>query len=687
MDFRVHPKPWDSDEDRIVPPVRPVAPFGRSGPQLDLSGSLGPLECTDMACLSLATPPPSPLCFLASHDPHPPDLLSVYLLAPWDILDCTVPSLSVQLPTLSSVFSLPSYIMDLYLLSAMDNLNFTEEEAFAVVTEISSVETVSSSWLVGSVLSVKPIDGDSVIHIFQSVWKAKNVSEIAELRPNFFLIKPSSTEAMDMILKRRPWAVHDDLFSIEPFTPAWNTNAYEFQLMTIWVRVYKILLGAMNRNMGLQLGGCIGKALGIDHRVEGGNMGDFLRIRATPCPLRYERLPRFCYFYGMVGHDLPTCAVKPMDLDLKKLQYWSWLRVKPQQPQPGPRKRSGIEYFNEVVPASEPATTDKVPPPPPMSQTVSPTETINVNRQVDTDPTHVLSAGTSIVGLELTDHEAAPLQAECDNDKDLQAESVNTSSPSKSSATALSLPRVPKQSLQGKYENCRGLGNSSTVQLLGDYVARHTLALIFLCETRLRTSSSSRIQASLRMEGCLTVDFGHGCNGLMLLWNNEIKVNLLFYSATHIDATMDSPTGSFRFTGFHGYYTECMKHLNWSLFDRLKHASSLPWLVGGDFNELLCHSEKEGGRRKPRGLIENFCDCLHRNDLYDYKPSSGWFTFTYSNGSHGTIRERLDHFVASLDWLSRHQLFRVTSTFTAKSDHCILLMDSSPIPIVGGGHH
>ncbi|KAL4388623.1 hypothetical protein GQ457_09G020920 [Hibiscus cannabinus] len=205
--------------------------------------------------------------------------------------------------------------------------------------------------------------------------------------------------------------------------------------------------------------------------------------------------------------------------------------------------------------------------------------------------------------------------------------------------------------------NCRGLGNSSTVRFLGDFVAQHTPALVFLCETRLRNSSNSRIKASLGMNGCFTVDFGNGCNGLMLLWNNEINVNLLSYSATHIDATVDSPTGSFRFTGFHGYYTESMKHLNWSLFDRLRQASSLPWLIGGDFNELLCHSEKEGGRRKPRGLIDNFRDCLHRNDLFDCKPSSGWFTFTYTNGSHGAIRERLDRFVASPDWLSRHPFF------------------------------
>ncbi|KAK9009197.1 hypothetical protein V6N11_035742 [Hibiscus sabdariffa] len=396
------------DEDRSIPPVRPVTPFGRSGLHPGLSGSLGPLECSGLDCLPFAgldllglfiavrptcswiasctshpgrpyvpywtywitffldsctshpgrpyvpywtpywitflisqillglidflwkthaawppsqvTHPPSPLCFLASHDPHPPDLLFGYLLAPCD-LDCT-PFFSFSRSLAPNPKKLPP-----------------------VVTEISSEETVSSSWLVGSVLSVKPVEGDSVVRIFRSVWKAKNVSEIAELRSNFFLIKPSSAEAMDMILKRRPWVVHDDLFSIKPFIPAWNSDAYDFKLMTIWVRVYKLPLGAMNRDMGLQLGGCI------------------------------------------------------VDIDLKKLQYGSWLRVKPQQPQPGPRKHSRIEYFSEGAPAPEPATADKAPPQSPRNQTAIPTEAANVNRQVDTAPTHVSSDGSPSAGV------------------------------------------------------------------------------------------------------------------------------------------------------------------------------------------------------------------------------------------------------------------------------------------------
>ncbi|KAL4340840.1 hypothetical protein GQ457_08G018090 [Hibiscus cannabinus] len=129
------------------------------------------------------------------------------------------------------------------------------------------------------------------------------------------------------------------------------------------------------------------------------------------------------------------------------------------------------------------------------------------------------------------------------------------------------------------------------------------------------------------------------------------------------------------------------KDLTWALIDRLGSVSDLPWLVGGDFNETLCHSEKEGGRRKLPGLMDSFSSCLHRNGLSDCKPVSGWFTWLYTNGNTGaTIQERLDRFIASQDWILTFPNFRIDTIYTSHSDHYLLLLDARPVIGAPRGH-
>ncbi|KAK8684373.1 hypothetical protein V6N13_040403 [Hibiscus sabdariffa] len=302
---------------------------------------------------------------------------ATFPLASWRLLHHGLcPYLSRWLPW-SIYYSFSTHLQRMAsdLIHSMENLQFTEAESESVVVEPPCEAGDSGLWLVGSVISSKAVDGDSVCRIFRSVLKSKNIIDILELRPNFFLIKPVMAAAKDMILKRRPWIIHEDLFSIEPYNPDWHAVDFSFTNMVIWVRVYQLPLRAMNGSMGLQLGATIGKAIGVDHRVEGGNFGEFLRIKVSiditkplrrcillgngqgrkpsPCPLKYERLPRFCYHCGLLGHDLAACSTKPPDLDVRKLQYGSWLRVSAQNPVAGSRRKQGIEYFDTRGEAAE----------------------------------------------------------------------------------------------------------------------------------------------------------------------------------------------------------------------------------------------------------------------------------------------------------------------------------------------
>ncbi|KAL4279545.1 hypothetical protein GQ457_03G016570 [Hibiscus cannabinus] len=179
------------------------------------------------------------------------------------------------------------------------------------------------------------------------------------------------------------------------------------------------------------------------------------------------------------------------------------------------------------------------------------------------------------------------------------------------------------------------------------------------------------------MYGCFSVDFSSRCSGLLFLWNNKIIVDLLSYSMLHIDIQILSATDKFRFTGIYGYANTNLKNKTWDLIDRLRDSSSLPWLIGGDLNEILHDNEKVGGNRRNPSYINNFRDCLSRNQLADCNPTKGWYTWSRMGPHTQTIRERLDRFLADPFWLGNHSSFYVVSEFTAASDHCLLFMNTT----------
>ena len=62
-----------------------------------------------------------------------------------------------------------------------------------------------------------------------------------------------------------------------------------------------------------------------------------------------------------------------------------------------------------------------------------------------------------------------------------------------------------------------------------------------------------------------------------------------------------------------------------------------PWVVLGDFNEILYPSEKEGGMARPLGMMREFRECLMDCRLEDLGYKGDLFTW-----KRGEIRERVN---------------------------------------------
>ncbi|GLT27861.1 hypothetical protein SLA2020_028310 [Shorea laevis] len=144
--------------------------------------------------------------------------------------------------------------------------------------------------------------------------------------------------------------------------------------------------------------------------------------------------------------------------------------------------------------------------------------------------------------------------------------------------------------------NCRGLGNPRAVRCLIELVGLKQPTVVFLCETLLDKRGMEKVRRRLGFTHCFVVDKVGRSGGLAVLWKSDTKLSLLSFSQNHIDMEVQGMgVGTWRFTGYYGHPERHNRRHSWQLLRELATKSDLPWLIGGDFNDLLHSDEKLGG--------------------------------------------------------------------------------------------
>ncbi|XP_019163599.1 PREDICTED: uncharacterized protein LOC109159940 [Ipomoea nil] len=230
--------------------------------------------------------------------------------------------------------------------------------------------------------------------------------------------------------------------------------------------------------------------------------------------------------------------------------------------------------------------------------------------------------------------------------------------------------------------NCRGLGNPRTVQEVVDLVSKKKPEFVFLMETMVDRSHAERLRVKLGLEGCFAVDSDGQRGGLCFLWAKNNGARLIKYSTNHIDLEISLPDKPlWRLTCYYGFAQRDRRRAAWDFLRSLKGVSDLPWVVLGDFNDLLMQADKRGRLPHPVGLIEGFAEALDDCGLMTL-PMIG-YPYTWERGKETArwVEEHLDRLVANIDWLQGNDRARVFNIQTDSSDHTALFLD------IGGVDH
>ncbi|XP_019191056.1 PREDICTED: uncharacterized protein LOC109185569 [Ipomoea nil] len=223
--------------------------------------------------------------------------------------------------------------------------------------------------------------------------------------------------------------------------------------------------------------------------------------------------------------------------------------------------------------------------------------------------------------------------------------------------------------------NCRGLGNPWTVREVEDMVSRKKPDFVFLIETKVNRDHAERLRIKLGFDGLFNVDNSGLSGGLALLWRTNNTARLLSYSDNHVDIEV-SMLGfdKWRMTGFYGFSKRPQRRESWDLIHSLAKKSDLPWVIIGDFNDLLFQYEKRGGNPHPDNLLRGFGETIEECGLTQL-PMSGYpFTWEKGKGTPNWIEERLDKVLATQDWRELVADANVQNILTRKSDHSALFL-------------
>ncbi|KAF4355150.1 hypothetical protein F8388_026075 [Cannabis sativa] len=163
--------------------------------------------------------------------------------------------------------------------------------------------------------------------------------------------------------------------------------------------------------------------------------------------------------------------------------------------------------------------------------------------------------------------------------------------------------------------------------------------------------------------------------GLLLMWKEGIQIRVDSSSVGHILArVVGNNFLPWSLTCFYGNSDASQRRFSWELLRNIKREIHGPWLCVGDFNEIVSLAEKNGGRVRSAGAMEEFREVIDDCRLIYF--SSNKSDLTWCNGHESnTVMERLDRGLCNEEWLLSFDGADIQVLDWWESDHKPLVVD------------
>ncbi|GLT58322.1 hypothetical protein SLA2020_312230 [Shorea laevis] len=237
--------------------------------------------------------------------------------------------------------------------------------------------------------------------------------------------------------------------------------------------------------------------------------------------------------------------------------------------------------------------------------------------------------------------------------------------------------------------NCRGAANQNFLNHVLELKRIHSPAIMLIMETKL-AGDRAHTTASRIFPDFHIVDSDGLAGGIWLLWDvNKVNVNVAFSSSQAIHVVVKVcnhsiiPNSEWFFYGVYGRPQFEIRSLLWHELSNMADHITLPWIIVGDFNDVIEQGEKFGGNPISQLRVKAYLSCMNDCGMMDMGYVGERYTWVNMRNSR-IIRERLDRF-----WCNSNcrVLFPEATVYHLPrliSDHNPILLNLAPqIPSIG----
>ncbi|KAL6198467.1 hypothetical protein ACLB2K_028256 [Fragaria x ananassa] len=198
--------------------------------------------------------------------------------------------------------------------------------------------------------------------------------------------------------------------------------------------------------------------------------------------------------------------------------------------------------------------------------------------------------------------------------------------------------------------------------------------ILVISEPHISGDKALKVVKSLGFSSFTIEDATGFSRGLWLLWDDQqVKLEVVdsnFQSITSV--VTESSNKQWFFTTVYASPDHALREELWVYLDAFNSLCTIPWLLTGDFNELISDADKQGGRAILSG--GSFASWVDRNFLIDLAYIGADFTWKSTrNGEE--ILERLDRGLFNISWRHEFPDAFVQHLARLKSDHCPIFIN------------